>query len=171
MTDKWRCLPVALCVLSLACGGKKSEAPTKGASPAVGQPTAAVATPASVPDAPKGAYVTKFRFGSSLRPDGTVLAEARAFGPGETVFASFDIPNAPAGSKVRVTWASLPDKKVVSRQEEALTPDKPAVSFKVDPKGWPLGDYEFVIGLVEAGKDDARTLGSATFKILKDRVK
>ena len=171
MTDKWRCLAVALCVVSLGCGGRKPEAPEKGGTVAVEKPAAAVATPAAVAEAPKGPFISKFRLGSSSGPDGIVIAEAHVFGAGEAVVASFEIPNAAAGSKVRVSWAALPDKRVVSRQEVVLSPDKPAVAFKGDSKGWPLGDYEFLISLAEAGKDDARPLGSATFKIVKDKPK
>lgn len=171
MTDKWRYVPVALCILSLGCGGRKPEAPGKGSPAVVGQPTAAVESPSPVAEAPKGTVMTKFRFGSSSRPDGTVGAETRTFGPGEAVFASFEVQNAPAGSKIRVAWALLPDKKPVSRQEAALSPDKPAVAFKADSKGWPIGDYEFEMSLVEAGKEDARFMGTAQFKIVKEKLK
>lgn len=170
MKDRWRWLPVALCALSLGCGGNKPEAPAKAGTAAVEKPAQTVATPAAA-EAPKGPFVSKFRLGTSAGPDGTVLAEAHAFGPGESFFASFEIPNATAGSKIRVSWATLPDRKVVSRQEAALSPDKPALAFKADPKGWALGDYEFLISLVEPGKDDAHTLGSANFKITKDKAK
>ena len=169
MTDKWRCFPVALCVLSLGCGGKKAEAP-KGTT-AAEKPAAVVATPAAVAEAPKGAVITKFRLGSSAGPDGTVGVEAHVFGPGEAVFASFEILNAPAGSKIRVAWALLPDRKPVSRQEAPLSPDKPAVAFKADSKGWPVGDYVLEMSLTDAGKDDARPMGSAVFKIAKDKTK
>src|SRR5271169_4159017 len=162
MTDRWRCFPVALCVLSLACGGK-TEAPGKGGPAAVGKPAAAVETPSPVAEAPKGAFMTKFRLGSSSAADGIVLAETRTFGPGEAVFASFEISNAPAGSKVRVAWALLPDKA-------PLSPDKPAVAFKADPKGWPIGDYELEMSLAEAGKEDARFMGTAQFKIVKEKL-
>lgn len=172
MTVKWRYFPVALCVLSLGCGGKKPEAPDKGGGPAaVGKPAAAVESPAAVAVAPKAAFMTKFRLGSSSGPDGTVGVETRTFGPGEAVFASFEIPNAAAGSKVRVAWALLPDKKPVSRQEAPLSPDKSAVAFKADSKGWPIGDYELQMSLAEAGKEDARLMGTAQFKIVKEKLK
>ena len=164
MTDKWRCFPVALCVLSLGCGGKKSEAPDK-ASPA------AVAAPAAVAEAPKGPMISKFRLGSSSGPDGTVGIEARVFGPGEAVFTSFEILNAPAGSKARVAWNLLPDKKPVSRQEAPLLPEKPAVAFKADSKGWPIGDYELEMSLVEAGKEEEMFMGTAPLRIAKDKPK
>ena len=171
MMGKWRCLPIALCVLSLGCGGKKPEAPVTGGAAAVEKPVAVAATPADVANVPKGAFVSKFRLGSTAGPDGVVSAEAHAFVPGEAVFASFEIPNTAAGSKVRVSWAALPDKKIAFRQEAALSPDKPAVAFKADSKGWPLGDYEFLISLVEPGKDDGRPMGSAPFKMVKDKPK
>jgi hypothetical protein len=170
MTDKSRFLPVALCVLSVACGGK-TEAPGKGGTAAVGKPAAAVETPLPVAEAPKGTIMAKFRLGSSAAPDGIVISETRTFGPGEAVFASFEILNAPAGSKVRAAWALLPDKKAVSRQEAPLSPDKPAVAFKADSKGWPIGDYELEMSLAEAGKDDARPMGTAQFKIVKEKLK
>lgn len=171
MTDKWRYFPVALCVLSLACGGKKPEASDAGGPAGAGKAAATVATASPVAEAPKGTFMTKFRLGMSAGPDGTVMSETRTFGPGESVFASFEIANAPTGSKVRVAWALLPDKKPLSRQEAPLSADKPAVAFKADPKGWPIGDYELEMSLVEAGKEDARFMGTAQFKIVKDKPK
>lgn len=170
MTDKWRYFPVALCALSLACGGK-TEAPAKGGPAAVGKPTMAVETPAPVAEAPKGTFIARFRLGPAFGPEGTVNVDMSVFRPGEPIFTSFEIPNAPAGSKVRVVWALLPDKKPVSRQEAPLSPDKPAVAFKADSRGWPIGDYEFEISLAEAGKEEARLMGTAPFKIVKEKLK
>jgi len=168
MRDKWCCVPVALCVLSLGCGGKKPEAPK--ATSAAEKPAAVVETPAPVAEAPKGTVITKFRLGSSAGADGVVGAEAHVFGVGEAVFTSFEILNAPQGSKMRVAWALLPDRKPVSRQEVPLSPDKPAVAFKADSKAWPTGDYVLEMSLVEpAGKEDGRPMGSATIKVVKDK--
>lgn len=171
MPDTWRYFPVALCVLSLGCGGKKPEAPDKGGPAAAGKSTVAVEAPSPVAEAPKGTVLTKFRLGSTSMPDGTVGVEAHVFGPGETIYASFEILNAPAASKARVAWALLPDRKPLSRQEAPLAPDKPAVAFKVDSKGWPIGDYVLEISLAEGGKDDARLMGTAPFKIGKDKLR
>ena len=169
MTDKWRCFPVALCVLSLGCGGKKPEAPDQSGPAGAGKPAAASARPAAVAEAPKVPYMSNFRLGSSSGPDGIVAVEGSVFKPGEPVCVSFEIPNAPPGSKVRVAWTVLPDKKPVSRQEAPLVPEKPAVSFKADSKGWPIGDFELEMSLVEAGKEDARFLGTAQFKLAKPK--
>jgi hypothetical protein len=166
MMDNWRCFLGALCVLSLGCGGKKPEAPGKGGPEAVGKP---VATSVAGAEAPKGPFISKFRLGSTSGPDGTVGVEAHVFGSGEEVFASFEIPNAPAGSKVRAAWTVLPDRKLLSRQEAPLLPDKPPIAFKADSKGWPIGDYELLVSLAVAGKDDSIPMGSATFKIVKDK--
>lgn len=172
MTDKWRYFPVTLCVLSLACGGKKPEAPDKGGPAAVGKPAAVIETPSPIVEVPKGTIMTKFRLGKSSGPDGTVIAETRTFALGEAVSASFEVVNAPAGSKVRVSWVLLPDKKSLSRQEAPLSPDKPAVAFKADSKGWSIGDYELQMSLVEAGKEDATLImGTAQFKIVRDKLK
>ena len=108
--------------------------------------------PSPATDVKKGTYIAKFRLGPAFGPDGTVSADVSSFRPGESIFTSFEIPNAPAGSKVRVAWAQLPDKKPLARQEAPLSPDKPAVAFKADAKGWPIGDYEFEISLVEPGE-------------------
>lgn len=170
MMERWRVLPVALCVLSVACG-KSPEAPGKGGSPAVGKPTAVVETPPPVTEAPKGIVIQKFRLGPAFGPDGTVNADVSSFRPGEPVFTSFEISNVPAGSKVRVAWALLPDRKPLARQEAPISPDKPAVAFKADSKGWPIGDYEFEIALAEPGKEDATPMGTAPFKIVKEKLK
>lgn len=170
MTNKWRFFPVVLCVLSLACG-KKPEATEKGGPAGVRKPTAAVEAPSPVTEAPKGTFIAKFRLGPAFGPEGTVVADMNMFRPGEPVFTSFEIPNAPAGSKVRVAWALLPDKKPLARQEAPLSPEKPAVAFKADSKGWPIGDYEFEISLAEPGKEDARLMGIAPFKIVKEKLR
>jgi hypothetical protein len=170
MTVSWRYLPVALCVFSLACGGK-TEAPSKGGPAAAGKPTAAAEATSPVAEVPKGTFIAKFRLGPAFGPDGTVSADMSIFKPGDPIFTSFEIPNAPAGSKVRVAWALLPDKKPVARQEAPLSPDKPAVSFKADSRGWPIGEYEFEISLAEAGKEDARLMGTAPFKIVREKLK
>ena len=143
----------------------------KGDSGAVEKPVAVVATPPAAQEAPKGTFTTKFRLGSSSGPDGMVGLETRTFGLGEAVFTSFEVVNAPAGSKVRVSWATLPDRKVVSRQEAPLSPDKPAVAFKAESKGWPIGDYELQMSLAEVGKEEARFMGTAQFKMVKDKPK
>ena len=169
MTIKWRFFPVALCVFSVACGGK-TEAPSKGGA-APGKPTAAAEAPTAAVEAPKGTFMTKFRLGSSPGPDGTVGLETRTFPPGEPVCTSFDVVNAPSGSKVRVAWALLPDRKPLSRQEAPVSPDKPAVAFKADSKGWPIGDYELQMSLAEAGKEETMFLGTAQFKITKEKLK
>jgi len=174
MTVKWRYFPVALCVLSVACGGKSTETPGKGGpgGPATaGKPAAAVETAPPAVEAPKGTFMTKFRIGSAAGPDGIVTAETRTFQPGEAVFASFEIQNAPAGSKALVAWALLPDKRPLSRQEAPISKENPAAAFKADSKGWPIGDYEFEISLAEAGKEEARLMGTAPFKIVKEKLK
>jgi hypothetical protein len=171
MTGKWLCLPVALCVLSSGCGGKKPEPVDKG-TPAATRPTSPeAASPTPAADAPKGAFISKFKLGSSFGPDGSVFLESHLFTPGETVGTSFEIPNAASGSKVRVAWTLLPDKRVLAHQEAPLSPDKPALTFKGDSKGWPLGEYELLITLVDPGKEDAHPMGNATFKLVKDKPK
>lgn len=168
MKNIWRCLPVALCVFSLACGGKKPEATEKGGPPAVGKPTEAVQAPTPVTEVPKGTFIAKFRMGPAFGPEGTVNADMNMFRAGEPIFTSFEIPNALAGSKVRVAWATLPDKRPLSRQEAPLSPDKPALAFKTDSKGWPVGDYEFEISLAEPGGPE-RPMGTAPFKIVREK--
>ncbi len=170
MTKRWRFFPVALCVLFVACG-KSPEAPGKGGPATAGKPAATLETSTPAPEAPKGIYMTKFRFGLSAGPDGIVISETRTIQPGEAIFASFEIPNAPPGSKVLAAWVLLPDRKPLSRQEAPITPDKPAVAFKADSKGWPIGDYELEMSLAEAGKDKPTLVGTAQFKIVKDKLR
>lgn len=170
MMERWRVLPVALCVLSVACG-KSPEAPGKGGSPAVGKPTAVVETPPPVAEASKGTFMTKFRIGMAAGPDGIVTAETRTFQQGGEVFASFEIQNAPAGSKALVTWALLPDKRALSHQEAPISKENPAAAFKADSKGWPVGDYELEMSLAEAGNEKPTFMGTAQFKIVREKLK
>jgi hypothetical protein len=121
MTKRWRFFPIALCALSVACGGGKSEAPGKGGPATAGKPTAVVEAPTRVVEAPKATVIAKFRLGPAFGPEGTVNSDVSVFRPGEPIFTSFEIANAPQGSKVHVAWATLPDKKAVARQEAPLS--------------------------------------------------
>ncbi len=159
MAGKLRYFSVALCVLSLACGGKKAEAPDRGGRAAVGKQGPV-----------KDATIAKFRLGSASAPDGTVIIETRNFGRGESVFTSFEVPNAPARSRMRVAWFRLPDKTLVSSQEAPLVPENPAVAFKADSKGWPIGEYELEMSLAEAGKEVWTFMGTAQFKIVREKL-
>jgi hypothetical protein len=157
-------------VLSLAaagCGGK-------GESPAAHSPEKARAA-AEAPKPAEGAtgpYITAFRIGHGLAPNGAVVGEGSVFAPGETIYVSFDVPNAPPDGKVLLRWQSAGDNKTVHETEVALAAQSPNVSSKTETTGWPPGDYILYkyLSAPSAGFENLK-LGTATAKIVRERPK
>jgi hypothetical protein len=168
-TIRWGAALVLSFVVA-GCGGK-SEKPAAPAGPEKAQAPVETRKPA---EGAKGPYITAFRIGHGFGENGKVSIEGATFGPGEPVFLSFDVPNAPADGKVRVVVLSAADSSRTLREEEApvaaTTP--PSVSFKIETKGWPAGDYIIRKSLTSASaRFDNLTLGLAQFKIVKERPK
>ncbi len=154
-----------LIVSAIGCGGK-TEAPAGTGAGA----KAAAAAPTEAPkaaEAPKGPYVTKFRLGYSMGPDGVVTQDGSVFTAGETACASFEVPNTPPDAKIRILWKPQPDGRILAEEE---MPARAAYSAKADTKGWPTGDYLLQINITsETLNRQNMGLGTATLKIVKDR--
>jgi hypothetical protein len=151
------------------CGGK-SEKPAVPAGPEKAQAPAETSKQA---EGPKGPYITAFRIGHGFGVNGKVAVEGATFAQGEPVFLSFDVPNAPADGKVRVAVLSAAESKSLQEEEAPIAGSAPPnVSFKIETKGWPVGDYVLRKFLTSASaRFDNLVLGQAQFKIVKERPK
>jgi hypothetical protein len=153
---------VAALILTITGCGGKTETPT--GTEAKAKPAAEASKPAEVP---KGPYITKFHLGYAIGSDGVVTVDGGVFAQGETAYTSFEVPNTPADSKIRIVWNLQPDNKTVAEEE---MPVRAAYSTKADTKSWPLGEYLMQI-YISSGTLNKQNmgLGTAGLKIVKDR--
>jgi hypothetical protein len=172
MTKALKVLPLlALAGMLIACGGgkksealagapgKKSEAPSGGARPAVSKASD------DIPSSSRTElYVDRYRFGDTTDADGIVLKETSLIPPGSTAAMSFYVRNVPAGTQVRVVWNDL-GKNAAMGEEVKPVGEKGFVTFKqASPSpegsyrvtmyykqpqaaGWSnLGTHDFIVG-------------------------
>jgi len=163
-------LGAALVVSLVTAGcGRKNEQP---AAPGPEKAKAAAEAPTSA-EGPKGPYIAAFRIGYGQAPTGVVAGEGSVFGQGETIFVSFDVPNAPPDGKLHFRWQAAADNKTVQEADVPLSAGQtPGASSKTETKGWPLGDYVLRISLsAPSANFENVSLGVATVKILRERAK
>ena len=136
---------VAILPFALACQ-------REGAEPDDMSDTAAEATPAEVAGVneptdlnPVEAQmaVDDVTIGKQLAADGTIPAEAQGddFAPGDDVYVSFDVGDAPAGSEVKVMWYG-PGETKIGEESKSVATGTSTMSFQAsDTASWQKGDY------------------------------
>lgn len=136
----------AVLPLALACK------PREGAEPDDASDTAAQATPAEIPGAdqpsdlsPVGAQtmIDDITIGKQLGADGTIPAEAQGddFAPGDTIYLTMDVGDAPAGTEVKVIWYGPGDAKI-GEDSKTVATGVATLSFQAaDTASWQKGDY------------------------------
>lgn len=149
-------------VTAFACGGEKKEAPGGGGS------SGSAASSSSSSSSNKDIYVDKYRIGRTQNSDGITGTETDTYQPGDTVYQSFELRNAPEGSKVRITFTSLADGSKVGELEQA-TGKNGLVSFAMkDTKNWKPGTYRSEYFLAR-DNEKPRGMGTHDFKIVASR--
>ncbi|HEX4965688.1 MAG TPA: hypothetical protein VF173_33060 [Thermoanaerobaculia bacterium] len=115
--------------------------------------------------------------GHQLAPDGTIAARQQGddFAPGQPVYLTMKVADAPARSQVKVAWYGPGDKKI-DDQQKTVEPGKRYLSFEEKTGSWPQGNYraEVWIGdekvnqqhfnIVESGRSTSGTVHSPTQK-------
>jgi len=139
-----------------ACGGKREGPAATSASP--------TAAPPAVTPTPGPLIVANFKFGRLLGPDGTAANEGGTFIPGEPIFVTLEVKNAPPGATVRIVATTMPDKKKVAEEQKPPSGEKGALVFQFgDTKGWAPGDYRLEMHLVDGST--TTQLGTYDFKV------
>jgi hypothetical protein len=83
----------------------------------------------------------RFQIGKTVAADGKVLNDTDQFTAGDSIYISFVVRNAPAGTYAKVTWKRI-DGDVKMGEEQKTLPAGGFVSFAVkDTSTWPPGRY------------------------------
>ena len=168
MKTVMRGVAILLGLAVAGCGGAEKPSATKEGEKAK---TASEAPQKS--DGPKGPYIGAFRIGHGFASNGSVAVEGATFAQSEPVFLSFDVMNSPSDGKVRLLIHAAAEEKTLYQEDVPISADKsPNVSFKIEMKSWPVGDYVLRILLnAVSTKVENANLGQATLKIVKERPK
>lgn len=169
MKTVMRGVAIALGLVLAGCGGA-------GEKPAATKEAEKAKTAAEEPtktEGPKGPDIANFRIGHGLGSNGSVAVEGAVYAPGEAVCLSFDVVNAPTDGKVRFLLQQAADEKTLYQEEAPIAAGKsPNVSYRIEMKNWPVGDYVLRIALSAASTKTVNAgLGQMTLKIVTERPK
>ena len=80
--------------------------------------------------------------GHKAGADGMIAAEDQGddFAPGDPVYITMKVGDAPAGSKVKVAWYG-PGETKINDQEKTVNTGDTYLTFNADSSGWKKGDY------------------------------
>jgi len=141
---------VALVGTMLLLGGcgreNASEAPAAAPdTSAQGGPTEQPGTdsPSDVSPTTAQTWLDDFSIGSEIAPDGTIPAGKGGddFAPGQAVYLSMEVNDAPPTTPVKVIWYGPNDTKI-GEESKQVTQGEKYLSFTAsDTKSWAKGDY------------------------------
>ena len=86
--------------------------------------------------------VDDFTIGSNVGQDGMIAPEDQGddFAPGDTVYYTMNVADAPAGSAVKVVWFG-PGETRINEEEKTVDPGTKYLTFQADTANWEKGDY------------------------------
>ena len=86
--------------------------------------------------------VDDFTIGTKVGADGMIAPEDQGddFAPGETVYYTMNVADAPAGSAVKVVWFG-PGETRINEEEKTVESGAQYLTFQADTANWEKGDY------------------------------
>jgi hypothetical protein len=129
-------LLIALAAMSAQAMAGDSRSPTIPEKPGL-------ARPGDVSPPVAQAMVDDVNIGVALASNGRVPADSTPdnFLPGEDIYLTMDVSDAPPGTAIKVVWIGPGDKQI-ARQEQSVAAGVPTLKFvKQDTRGWKPGDY------------------------------
>ncbi len=94
-------------------------------------------------------WLTDFAIGSELGPDGAVSISGNTFAPGDTIYYSASVGEAPPASAVKAVWVG-PNAAKLGEEMKGITAGQKKVSFQApDTAAWAPGTYEAQIWVVD----------------------
>lgn len=133
---------VGILILAMAAIGCKTE--KEEAAP----PTEVASTPVDI-FAIQTKWLSDFEIGSENGPDGTVTTAKNAFAPGDTIYYSMKVGDAPPASAVKVTWVGPADAKLGEEMKGISTGQKTLSFQSPDTAAWAPGSYEAQVWVVD----------------------
>jgi hypothetical protein len=80
--------------------------------------------------------------GKKVGADGMIATEDQGddFAPGDTVYVTMKVADAPAGSAVKVAWYG-PGETKINDEEKSVPTGQQYLTFQADTSSWKKGDY------------------------------
>ena len=161
VTSEWSLAGLAglVVVSALACAPAADEEP-----PAAEQPAAEAETAGEAGALEAERWLDDFSTGGEVDPQGAIPAEAARdrFAPGETVYVSMAVDDAPADAAVHVVFYDAAGQKVA--EDEKKVPAEALYLYfdSGDTANWPPGAYRIEIAVDgEVVDEQALTLAAA----------
>lgn len=94
-------------------------------------------------------WVADFAIGSDVAPNGTVNAPKTSFAPGEAIFFSAAVKDAPPASAVQLVWMG-PNATKLGQEMKGIAEGQAVVYFQSpDTSAWAPGQYEAQLWVVD----------------------
>jgi hypothetical protein len=144
----WMAL-LLICVVALAgaCKSRERAEMATGSEPAVTQTQEKEAPGTSQPNdlnpVTAQTMIDDVTLGHRVAADGTIPAADQGddFAPGQPIYLTMKVGDAPAGSEVKVAWYG-PGEQKVKDQQKTVSAGQTYLTFKVPDTGsWQKGDY------------------------------
>jgi len=117
-----------------------------------------IAKPGDVSPPVAQAMVDDVNIGVAVAGDGRVPAGTSPddFLPGEDIYLTMDVSDAPPGTAIRVVWIG-PDDQEIARQAKTVTAGESTLRFvKQDTGSWKPGDYRAEVWVGDEKVNDER---------------
>jgi hypothetical protein len=87
-------------------------------------------------------WLSDFKLGANVAPNGTATELTSTFQPGQSVWYSMAVKNAPPASAVLVVWMG-PNETKLGQEMKGIATGQDVVFFQSpDTTAWPPGEYE-----------------------------
>ena len=126
--------------ITVACGRDETAEPP-AATTTVEQP--GVSSPADVAPTTAQSWIDDVTIGSELAPDGSMVTGKTGddFAPGQTVYLTMEVGDAPPNSAVKVVWYGPNETKIGEENKPVVAGQKYLSFTSSDTKAWAKGDY------------------------------
>ncbi len=126
--------------LMFACGRDETAEPPAGVST---QEQAGTSSPTDISPITAQTWIDDVTIGSELAPDGSMVAGKTGddFAPGQPVYLTMEVGDAPPASSVKVVWYGPNETKVGEETKPVVAGQKYLSFTAADTASWALGDY------------------------------
>ena len=102
------------------------------------------------------AMVDDVNIGVAVATDGQVPADSSPdnFLPGEDIYLSMDVSDAPAGTAIRVVWIGPGDQQIATQAKTVAAGVATLTFVKQDTRSWKPGDYRAEVWVGDEKVDD-----------------
>ena len=131
--------------LVMACKTKESaeyDDKSDTATDTTEQEVAGVNAPNDLNPVEAQTMVDDVTIGHKVGSDGMIAAADQGddFAPGDPIYITMKVADAPAGSKVKLAWYG-PGETKIKDEEKAVNPGEQYLTFQADTGSWQKGDY------------------------------